>query len=64
MTILVILLLAIACATVWHFVVRNAERDDALRNAAEREWLASHDAPGVTPSAAQEPAKRKHRKVL
>jgi hypothetical protein len=51
--ILLLALLAIALFVAVLVAKQNAERDAALRVEIERAWLASNDAPGITPSAAQ-----------
>jgi hypothetical protein len=65
-TLLVILLFAVASATVWHFVDKSAtEHKAALRIETEKalqRQRAAYDAPGVAVAAAQDVPKRKHRK--
>jgi hypothetical protein len=68
-TIVTAFVVLIVCATIWHFVAKNAAKDDAAREAALRvetekevqRQRAAYDAPGVTEAAAQDVPKRKRR---
>jgi hypothetical protein len=67
-TLLVILLFAVASATVWHFVDKSAtEHKAALRIETEKalqRQRAAYDAECVAQAAAQDVPKRKHRKKV